>query len=267
MKFLRYIFVIVSLAAGVGLIERQHSTTFCKQEETTPTLAMLSQNLLQSLNKELIEVKKKLESIGIKTTTFDAIHKGNSKVSPGIVQPHTMKHGEELVSPQLRNLIQDIIKKTALDPESIGIIHDKNQDSEASSDENTIYLNEKLFSNLSQAAQRFIIAHELQHILFQDSKHYTKLAKRIGISAEELSDRGNLDHPLCHYSRFLEKRADLYAALMSPEYAQDYLTCTQEQLHQLGDDPFNGTHPTRSERVTLAQRAVNEIQHGSLCVA
>ena len=248
MRFFKYIFSAILIALVIFGIYRYKNSSI-KQTSFGPVKEYFN-NVIEH---ELEDVKLRLASIGISEKTFDAIHQNQS-----YEQPKKRSSRKKNVSPETTQLVQQIIKQCGLDPNKIYLERIRDDMSPAIASEDTIYLNEEILSKLSDKAQSFIIAHEIQHIINHDTGHYTEIADMVGITAEELADNGKVNHPLCYYSRFIEKRADMQAALLGPKWAEYYLTCTKENLESC--DVSSGTHPTDQERYKLAQSIIDYMQ-------
>ena len=117
----------------------------------------------------------------------------------------------------------------------------------AAADDYSLFINESLFTLLTPAAQKFCIAHELQHFLNKDDstnyvllQHYTEEKENVPF-----------DHPLNQISRLQELRADLGAALKNDEYALGFKEFIQTALEIVGDGPGT-THPKNSLRLSYA---------------
>ncbi|MGE0206485.1 MAG: hypothetical protein AB7R69_01405 [Candidatus Babeliales bacterium] len=206
----------------------------------------------QLLTQELDCVWKAFEKIGITKKRYEDA-KNNYRNQylrsdfPG---------GSIQVSDQTKQFVNGILKELGVDPATITITG-WDDISPAAATEHIIYINEKEFSNYSLPARRFIIGHEIQHILHKDNWSRYSLELLCNNEVEKMA--GKKDHPLCQYSRFKEKRADVTMATTSKEWAEGYLAFAKEWHKRAGDNP-GVTHPLNKDRVALAQDIVTHMK-------
>ncbi len=144
-------------------------------------------------------------------------------------------------------LIRSVLKDFDVDPKTI-IITACNDNTSARTDHNIIFVNEKIFNELSPKAKKFVIGHELQHMKNQDFLMREVLNERI---KDRPIDGKSVDEAINVYARFKEERADIQAALKNKEYAQGYVEYAQQKL-LVGDNP-GITHPKNSKRIQMAE--------------
>ncbi|MEX0940601.1 MAG: hypothetical protein WDZ41_04540 [Candidatus Babeliales bacterium] len=157
------------------------------------------------------------------------------------------------VSPKTKAFVADLLKENGLTPQQIPV-YGYTDGSPAAATDRIIYVNEKTFSMLSSAAKRFVIAHEIQHILNKDNSAGYIMEVISGLNIDKVKSQKN--HPLLQFNRFKEKRADVNVAVKNKDWAKAYLAFTQEQFKICGDSP-GITHPKNSERIALAQQIVD----------
>ncbi|MBI2774954.1 hypothetical protein HYX58_03025 [Candidatus Dependentiae bacterium] len=138
-----------------------------------------------------------------------------------------------------------------INPRSISIVGSET-DSPLGTRSFSLFVNKEVFLRFSAPAQLFLIAHEIQHIIYKDNSfcHFLENTVKNG--------KINADAPVCAYLRFTELRADIKAATFSREYAQGYVAFIQEMIASRGDT--NGiTHPKNSDRLNLAREILAAI--------
>lgn len=162
------------------------------------------------------------------------------------------------VSPKTEQFVKKVMKECGLNANSVKIVG-YNDLSPAAATERIIYVNEQIFSKMSESAQRFVIGHEIQHILHGDNSDRYILETLAGHETEALAPK-KPNHPLLQYSRFKERRADIKTALQGPDWAESYRAFAQERLEKVGDTP-GVTHPKHSERLQLANAICDHIKN------
>ena len=162
------------------------------------------------------------------------------------------------VAPAIKRLILNVFKEFDVDHKKIQIISHPIPAPIATTGK-IILVNEEIFKKLSEQAQRFVIAHEIQHIINQDTSTGYLVYKLL---PQEENVEG-FDHPAHQFSRFREERADIQTALKSLQWAENYLTFTQEIMDMWGDTD-DQTHPKNSERLELAQNIVNHMKQETI---
>lgn len=164
----------------------------------------------------------------------------------------------EPVSQQTKEFTQSILKYYGVNPSSIGI-YAFNDPSPAIATDKFIYINEKVFNTLAQSSKKFVIAHEIQHCIHQDNSRLFTLEKILGKTVEELAKEDNPNHILLKFSRFIEHRADLKAALHDNTIVEAYLLYTQERFNVIGETR-GLTHPKNSSRLQFAHALHDSIK-------
>ncbi len=124
--------------------------------------------------------------------------------------------------------------------------------SAAGTTDSKLLVNERTFNKLSHQAQKFVIAHEIQHYLHKDtSTRY--VIERFYKPAKELPQ----DHPINKLYRFQEIRADVQAALKGQEYQQGYISFI-ETITKKGENK-GITHPKNSVRLSMGKKLINNL--------
>lgn len=128
-----------------------------------------------------------------------------------------------------------------------------------------IYINPEQLKFYKKEAQEFIIAHELQHFINQD--HSMRFFIKSSIPEQQTTPADqpldlDINHPYFQYVRFTEKRADIMAAIASPQLAQAYTKFSENLFKMQGgngqQDPGD-THPKTTERLAFAHN-ITEMQ-------
>jgi hypothetical protein len=143
-------------------------------------------------------------------------------------------------------LIKNVLKDFNVNPDTI-TIHPFDHFSPAAADDCVLLINEELFQKKSPAAQKFSIAHELQHFIHQDNSLKSALSALSGLDNKILGH----DHPINKLSRMIELRADMLASFTGPVYAQGYIDSIKNALEIIGDGK-GLTHPKNTLRLTYA---------------
>lgn len=210
-----------------------------------------------ALKQEHSPLWEKLEKYGI---TPDRIEK--------LIQEHQEFYQKEIkkyekqmcckepLSAPLLKVVDEVLADFGFKSNEINILS-YTFESPAASHEHGLFINEAILGEFSLKAQRFLIAHELIHILHNDSirAFVIELYARKN-PAQSLSDL------LIEYSQYCEKRADICASLKSPQYAQGYLDFMNAVLADEQADTYQDaapSHPQDRERLEIAQNIVNMV--------
>jgi Peptidase family M48 len=253
------LYILLALATGLGYIVFNNSQKLTQQLTTHSTAAQTvsAKDLFTAeLQKEEQAVWSQLKSIGVTPEHFVQEKKRLRSQYLRSDVPFTTK----AVSAKTKEFVQGILKECGINPSTITVVG-YNDGSPAAATERVIYVNENVFWNLSPAARKFVVGHEIQHIVHGDNSARYTLETILNADTEALAKKHRKPdgHALLYYSRFKERRADVTTALKGPEWAEGYLTFAQEQLKK-GDTP-GVTHPKYSARVELAQRIVDHIKN------
>lgn len=155
----------------------------------------------------------------------------------------------QTVSLKTIDLINQVLDDFALDK---GLITIKPWDngSPAAATNNTLFINDKALKKFKKSTQKFIIGHELQHIIYED--YLIKWAQEC-VTKDKKIEQSSIAPLLDSYSRFTEERADIQTALKNSTYAQGFVDFMTILMHQEGDDYNPGTsHPKNSTRLQMA---------------
>ena len=193
---------------------------------------------------------KELEKSGITRNKFE---QAKSELQEEFHALDTPPADSQPVSAETESIIKEVLKEFGRNADDISIVSHDIQAPIAASDK-ILFVNEKIFNQFSLESQRFVIAHEIQHMLHQDTAT-TFTINKLRNNDEPITDP---DHPVNRFSRFREERADIETALTSKHWAENYETFAKEVTQKWGDtdDP---THPKNSERLALAHNIVNQM--------
>jgi hypothetical protein len=146
----------------------------------------------------------------------------------------------ERLSQETINCIHQVMNDFGIDPSSISIV-ESDEVAIASALDSTLTISPSSFLVLPSNAQAFVIAHELQHIIYKDSSfcHFIKQTiKKYNLPLDAYFK----------YVRFIELRADIKAAIRSKEYALGYKAFVEELTHS----QMAIAHLSQSERISQA---------------
>lgn len=257
----KHLFFGVTLGFSVGII---YYSLVKKTDKIKPIDAYQptaeKTGLAHDIEKEYQEICKKLAKVGV---TAEKIATYKDKYYQRYIESDKSDTPNNVAKP-IQSFVHGILKDHGINPKEITLVA-WTDPSPAAATLKRLFINEKTFLELSESARRFVIAHELQHILQQDNLMIFIINSILETTIEKLADDNTqYNHPYCLYSRFIEKRADMQAALKDTKYAQGYVDFLQERIKKYGDQP-SGTHPLRSERLKVAQNILN--QHKDLPLA
>ncbi len=156
---------------------------------------------------------------------------------------------DKKVSEQTIQLVHTIMKDFGIDPKGI-TIYAWNLPSAAAACDTLLFINEPLLIELSPAAQKFAIGHELIHLIKKDhSANY--FIEKAAINADP-----NSLHKL---SQFQELRADILASLHGTEYAQGAAEFFAHFIQKYGDQE-SSSHPKPSARLAIGKKIVGLLE-------
>lgn len=147
-------------------------------------------------------------------------------------------------------IIQSVMKDFNIDQNAIAVIPFEDY-CPAAADDYSLFVNESLFNRLTPLAQKFCIAHELQHFINKDDSTNYVLLQHYTEEKSELP----ADHPLNKLSKIQELRADLGAASKNKDYALGYKEFSKIALEIVGDGE-GITHPKNTLRISYADLCI-----------
>lgn len=118
---------------------------------------------------------------------------------------------------------------------------------------NIMLINEKTLKEFSPEAQEFIIAHEYQHIKNFDGLTLTCLSAALGIKDIKEHCKNNREHPLYHYIRFTEWRADIQTLMTSVDFIHGYKEFNEHLIKKFPQETAGLTHPTQHQRLYVVE--------------
>ncbi|MBI2774956.1 hypothetical protein HYX58_03035 [Candidatus Dependentiae bacterium] len=198
------------------------------------------------------QVWDSLESAGIKQNEFESFYEE--------YLPRYLKEDAETqqadISPEVLSVIHEVMHDLNIDPETVTITT-FDDGSPAAATDGLLLINENKFKALSRESQLFALAHEFQHMRFKDGSTICALRETVKLHSTEQDD-SSMDNPFNQYSRFIETRADINAAMIGPKYAQAYVTYMDESIKRSGENA-GISHPKNSERLALAKEIYSEV--------
>lgn len=232
--------IIIAIVLGYTVI-RYTGHTITKTQSSEQTKLSVQEYYQNKLKAHEHRVWQKLNGIGITKKTCDALRDKYADTQKPVIS--------KKISKKTVALIHDVLKFFNLDPQKIAIV-DYQDPSPAATSNSTIYICEPLFNKLSEASQRFVIGHEIHHMMHGDSILCSCFHDLLDDNDPNLSSK---NHPFNEHSRFREFRADIETAIASPEYAQGYIEFMKETIKLSGHNP-GITHPKHTERLALAEK-------------
>lgn len=241
----KLIYVISAICISLGLI------AFTMQKTVNQPVVALN-NSDDYLKEKEQEIWHKFATIGITQAEFE------KRCQEYKLQCSQNKPEASIISPAVKERLTEILRKLHLDINQFTLIH-WDDNSPVAYSQNCIFINESRFNELPELAQSFAVAHEMQHMLFEDE---ISIAVMQDWTTERAAQYPQAREFFNAYSRFIEERADIMAAFISQEFAQGYITFFDTLLKKNGDNP-GITHPKHSDRLQLAQQIYSN-QQGAL---
>lgn len=201
--------------------------------------------VLAYLSKYEAEAWQKLEKIGIARQACQAF------LDNLIEKPYSQeKLSKKPLSKKIKAIVAAVMSDFNIDLAMLKLQAYYSQ-SEASTTHDTLFIDERGCLQHSENALRFIIAHELQHVIYND---YLMLYSIETLSQALRTDKRIVDEVIAFYSRFTEERADLMASLNAAVYAQGFLEFTQHCLREDSSSSAHTetSHPSHDKRLHLA---------------
>lgn len=239
--------LIVPVMAGVLLLKKNHTPDDITQVSDY-------RDLLAETEKE---VWLELERLGIsRKECQEKIPSTIQELREATYQEH-QENGKREISPAVKKLVYEVFLDFGVDYSVVNLEAFSNPAHIAGSNDITLIINEELLSTLSLEAQKFVLGHEAQHIIYHDDA-LKCIIQEIIDACTDSAQKLLMKNAFLAFSRFVEQRADILAALHSQLYAQGYIRFMQNRLEIIGDKGGNNsTHPKISERLMVAQNIVN----------
>ncbi len=165
------------------------------------------------------------------------------------------KHSDHKISQKNTELIKRMIHLCGLDSNNIEIVS-SNGFSPAAATDIVLFVNPEKFDALSPNIQKFVLVHEMSHIINQD--HSTRCI--LEDMQENQKDNERLEHAINHIKYFSETRADVFAILQGQEFAQGQIDFMEQCLKLHGNKPGR-SHPSNGERLAMGQKLLALIEH------
>ena len=165
------------------------------------------------------------------------------------------KHSDHKISQKNIELIKRMIHLCGLDSNKIEIVS-SNGFSPAAATDIVLFVNPEKFDALSPNIQKFVLVHEMSHIINRD--HSTRCI--LEDMQENQKDNERLEHAINHIKYFSETRADVFAILQGQEFAQGQIDFMEQCLKLHGNKPGR-SHPSNGERLAMGQKLLAMIEH------
>ena len=164
------------------------------------------------------------------------------------------KHSDQSISRKNMELIEQMMHLCGLDPKKINIVS-SNGFSPAATTDTTLFINEEKINALSPSVQKFILVHEMSHIINRD--HSTRCI--LEDLQEDQKDNTHLEHAINHIKYFSETKADVFAILHGQEFAQGQIDFMEQCLKLHGNKPGR-SHPSNGERLAMGQKLLAQLE-------
>ena len=217
-----------------------------------PTSGMLKTDELKWLEKEEQELWRELGNIGIGKNVYKRHEKKYRKEYAQLNK--VGRPDAPPISNETIQLIRPILELFDIDPDKVSICHLALPIPIATNDE-AMLINENMFNIMSHKGKLFTIAHEAQHIKFKDDSHLYILEELI---KHQCTDKDKAKHLMCRVQRFLEARADYYAAIKDSIFAEGLVESTTRMLHVQGENSI-ATHPMKRTRIALGKKILQNV--------
>jgi hypothetical protein len=233
--------VLLALAVSVALYKKKFVDTHAQQP-------------LHSIENVRAEMQRILHTAGIEPVQLTAAVNNVYKQYTAVAK-RDIPRFKKITNPDILTIVRQSARDFNVDYSKLAILEWSASPSPAASTQPCIYINTKTFLEYSKEAQYFMIGHELQHIIYQDSvKDYALTDLLQGLSAAD-KDRFLID-----YSQLVEKHADLCTAHHSAAWAHRYLVFGQDNVARSinSGKKAKNSHPEHTDRLVLAQNIVNQ---------
>jgi hypothetical protein len=165
------------------------------------------------------------------------------------------KQSDQTISPKTMQFIKQMFDLCGLDSNKVEIVS-SNGFSPAAATDIVLFINPEKFDALSPNIQKFVLVHEMSHIINQD--HSTRFI--LEDMQENQKDNERLEHAINHIKYFSETRADVFAILQGQEFAQGQIEFMEQCLKLHGNKPGR-SHPSNGERLAMGQKLLALIEH------
>jgi hypothetical protein len=220
--------------------------------------------LQEMLEQKEVKIWKALPAIGISMGKFCRLR---AELRKDTIEWE--EKTENKVSQETYNFVCPILQEFGLDPLNIKIISDDTLEGDACVSLESLTINEPLFNQNSEKVRRFIIGHEIQHIINEDFLTCVTIKRLLPeVYRNTLFDDSKCciksscdkDHPYLQLCRFQEERADALAALKNKEYAEGFYYFAYGHLKERRDNADLGmTHPSPRDRFAMAENIFHRI--------
>jgi len=226
------------------LVERFNLTAFTDSNSPEEYLA--------KINEEEKTIWQEIEqAIGITKEQFIAMkHEDEQrKIYDNDIQNLIEKrHSDTAVSQENIQFIHEMFNMCGIDAEKINI-KSSNGFSPAAATDTTLLINEEKFSSLAPAMKKFVLVHEISHIINQD---HSTICMLDDLKAEQ-KDTNQLENLLSQIKYLSEVKADVFAILHGQEFAEGQIDFMEQCMKLYGNKPGH-SHPSSGERREMGQK-------------
>lgn len=160
------------------------------------------------------------------------------------------KYSDQQISPKTMQFIKQMFDLCGLDSNKVEIVSSSGFSPAAATDI-VLFINPEKFDALSPNIQKFVLVHEMSHIINQD--HSTRCI--LEDMQENQKDNERLEPAINHIKYFSETKADTFAILHGQEFAQGQIDFMEQCLKLYGNKPGR-SHPSNGERLAMGQKLV-----------
>jgi hypothetical protein len=162
--------------------------------------------------------------------------------------------GAQKASDTTVQLVHEIAQLCGLKPQEIHVVAvTMGPKNPACANVDVVSIDEKCLTTLSEHEQRYVIAHELGHIVHQDPLTLELLR---GLLSSKVTDKDEVTCVMNNVCRFFEERADVFSMTQGQIYAQGGVDFCKKMDDACGLRT-GWTHPKWIERYTMAQSISN----------
>jgi hypothetical protein len=240
--------IILGTAVAIGIAAPLYFCTNNKNKKSSSLSLVQKQRDTSTGQTDLKEFLEALEKNAWQHLTQAGADKKliDQKIEREKKSEHTVKKQVDSLSTAMKEFVHGVLRDFDVNPNSVVLVN-TTQAHPAWTHKRTIYINEPEMRKLASHSQKWLLAHELQHLITQDS-----IAREILKTTTRLEGR-TADCPLNELSRFHELRADINSASKNSDYARGYHACIQELLDAKVKNTGT-THPKLEQRLALSNQ-------------
>jgi hypothetical protein len=241
--FLMATLLIVKVVLKKHRSGKKNNTVLTQERHRSPV------NLIEMLHAEERAIWDELHEYAIEQATVQQVQKNSFAEYRALYLPDHYYPKLKGLSAQL---VQEVILERGVRLPAIALIPMKGSKVPACSNDFTLYVNIELLSSLPVSIQKFIIAHELERIMHNDSSHYFAL-KQVLLNTP-FEDKKLRHQLLSRYYHWQKKRADISVASRDEIWAEYYHEFAQDALSRTPS--YSADYAFYQQRLVLAQEIV-----------